>query len=157
MRTFRTLAALLTACTTLAVSAHSFALGDIQIGHPWARATADGQPTGGAYFSLDNKGVPDRLVAASTPAAESAEVHTMRMEGNVMRMRKVEGGVALPTGQKVVFEPGSYHIMLFGLKAPLKAGDHFPLTLRFEKAGEVTVTVNVEAATAGDQPHGTHH
>jgi periplasmic copper chaperone A len=151
------LAALLAACATLTASAHSFTIGAIEIGHPWARATAEGQPTAGAYFSLENKGPADRLVSASTAAADSAEVHTMRMEGNIMRMRKVDGGVEVPTGQKVVFVPGGYHVMLFGLKAPLKVGDHIPLTLRFEKAGEVTVTVNIEAATTTGHEHSTGH
>jgi copper(I)-binding protein len=74
------------------------------------------------------------------------------MVGDVMRMRQVEE-IALPAGQTVELKPGGYHLMFVGLKAPLKAGDKFPLKLRFEKAGEVEVTVNVDPATAGTPAH----
>jgi copper(I)-binding protein len=79
------------------------------------------------------------------------ELHEMKMEGNVMRKREVSA-VELPAGKAVELKPGGLHIMLMGLKAPLKEGDKFPLRLKFEKAGEVTVTVNVEAAGA-DHSH----
>jgi copper(I)-binding protein len=131
----------------LAAHAHSFKVGPIDIGHPYARATAPGQPTGGGFLSLQNAGPADRLLSASADISKSVELHEMKMEGDVMRMRQVEG-IALPTGQKVALAPGGLHIMFIGLKAPLKEGDKFPLVLKFEKAGEVTVTVNVEAAGA---------
>lgn len=91
-------------------------------------------------------------MSASTPRAERAEVHTHVNDNGVMRMRKVEGGVAVAPGQTVKFAPGSYHIMLLGLKQPLKAGDRFPLTLSFEKAGQVEVQVVVQDG-AGDHAH----
>ena len=132
------------------VHAHSFKLGEIDIGHPYARPTAAGQPMGGGYLSLDNKGRDDRLVSATAAIAVSVELHSMSMEGDVMRMRQIDG-IALPSGAKVELKPGGYHFMFVGLKAPLKAGDKFPIRLKFEKAGEVEVTVNVEAPkTAGD-------
>ena len=132
--------------------AHSFKLGDIDIGHPYARVTAAGQPTGGGYLSLDNKGREDKLVSATAAVSASVELHSMSMEGDVMRMRQVDG-IALPTGKKVELKPGGFHLMFVGLKAPLKAGDKFPMTLKFEKAGEVEVMVNVEAPkAAGDAP-----
>ncbi|MBP0600088.1 copper chaperone PCu(A)C [Herbaspirillum sp. LeCh32-8] len=131
--------------------AHEYKLGQLEIGHPYARATVPGQPAGGAYFSVENKGsAPDRLVAMSSPVAKSTELHTMAMEGNLMKMREVDGGLEVKPGQKIAMQPGNgYHVMLMGLSKPLKAGDKVPLTLTFEKAGKVDVTVNVEDAAAG--------
>ena len=127
--------------------AHGFQLGAIAIGHPWARATAPGQPGGAGYLSLDNRGAADRLLSARAAVAERVELHAMWMDGDVMRMRQRDA-IDLPAGEKVDFKPGGTHLMLVGLKAPLKAGDRFPLTLTFEKAGTVEVVVNVEAASA---------
>ncbi|GAB4555054.1 MAG: hypothetical protein Tsb007_11700 [Rhizobacter sp.] len=138
---------------SLAAHAHSFKLGAIEIGHPYARATAPGQPSGGGYLSLSNAGANDRLLSASAEVSKAVELHTMTMEGDVMRMRQVDA-IELPAGKKVELKPGALHIMFIGLKAPLKQGDKFPLKLRFEKAGEVTVEVNVEAAsTASHDKH----
>ena len=134
----------------LAAHAHTFKLGAIEIGHPYARATAPGQPSGGGYLSLSNAGANDRLLSASAEVSKAVELHTMTMEGDVMRMRQVEA-IELPAGKKVELKPGGLHIMFIGLKAPLKPGDKFPLKLRFEKAGEVTVEVNVEAASASHE------
>jgi len=129
--------------------AHDYALGPIAIEHPHARPTAPAQPTGGGYLALTNRGASvDRLVSASAPSvAQRVELHTMRMEGDVMRMREV-GGVDLPPGRKVTLEPGGVHLMLLGLKAPLVAGQRFPMSLTFEKAGRIDVDVTVDAATA---------
>ena len=88
-------------------------------------------------------------MAATTAVAKSVELHTMSMEGDVMKMRQLDA-IELPKGAMVELKPGGLHLMLMGLKAPLKAGDTFPMTLRFEKAGEVVVTVKVEAPQAGD-------
>ena len=132
--------------------AHSFKLGDIDIGHPYARVTAPGQPIGGGYLKLDNKGRDDKLLSARSAVSASVEIHSMSMEGDVMRMRQVDA-IALPAGKTVELKPGGLHIMFVGLKAPLKAGDKFPMTLKFEKAGEVEVIVNVEAPKpTGDAP-----
>ncbi|HZT55052.1 MAG TPA: copper chaperone PCu(A)C [Burkholderiaceae bacterium] len=132
--------------------AHSFKLGEIEIGHPYARATAAGQPTGGGFLKLDNKGRDDKLLSVRAAVSAGVELHAMRMDGDVMRMRQVDA-IALPAGQTVELKPGGFHIMFVGLKAPLKAGDKFPMTLTFEKAGEVEVTVNVEAPkAAADAP-----
>lgn len=144
------------ALATTIAHAHSFKLGDIEIGHPYARATAPGQPTGGGYLKLENKGRDDKLLSARAKISTSVELHSMRMEGDVMRMRQVDG-IALPAGQKVALEPGGLHIMFVGLKAPLKVGDKFPMTLKFEKAGEVEVTVNVEAPRSGAAASGHAH
>lgn len=142
----RLVAATLVAASSLAF-AHSFKLGAIEIGHPYARSTGPGMRTGGAYLSLENKGPADRLLSASSPVAAEVQLHVMKMEGDVMRMREVEA-IDLPTGQTVTLAPGGLHVMLVGLKAPLKQGDKFPLTLKFEKSGETVVTVNVEGAGA---------
>lgn len=136
----------------ISTHAHSFKLGAIDIGHPWARPTAAGQAAGGGYLKLTNAGAADRLLSASSEVAASVELHTMTMDGNVMRMRQVEG-IDVPAGQTVELKPGGLHIMFMGLKAPLKVGDKFPLKLKFEKAGEVTVTVNVEQPKAAAPEH----
>ena len=95
-------------------------------------------------MTLANGGAADRLVSASADVSKTVELHEMKMEADVMRMRKVDG-IALPAGRTVALEPGAYHLMFVGLKAPLKAGDSFPMKLKFEKAGEVTVDVKIEA------------
>ena len=136
--------------------AHSFKRGGIEIGHPYARATATGQPTGGAYLTLTNKGPADRLQSVSATVSESVELHSMAMEGDVMRMRQVDT-IDLPAGKTVELKPGGLHIMLVGLKAPLKAGDTFPMTLTFEKAGAIDVVVNIEAVQAAPMKHDMKH
>jgi hypothetical protein len=125
--------------------AHEYNAGPLRIGHPYARATVPNQSTGGAYLSIENSGKnPDKLVAVASPIANSIGIHTMSMDGNVMRMREVSG-IEIKPSDKVVMQPGNgYHIMLTGLKQPLKAGDKFPLTLTFEKAGKVDVSVMVQ-------------
>lgn len=138
--------------------AHEYDLGPLHIGHPYARSTPPGASVGAAYLSISNKGQSsDRLVRASTPRAQAVELHSMSMEGNIMRMRQVQG-IAAVAGSTVKLEPGGFHLMLTGLKQPLKAGERFPLTLIFEKAGQVTVDIVVqEAAAAGDHAgHGAH-
>ena len=120
--------------------------GPIRIEGAWARATPPGGKVGGAFITLLNTGnVPDRLVSASSAIAERVELHTHIMDGNVMRMREVEGGIPLAPGEMVKLQPGGFHIMLLGLKQGLTAGSRFPLTLTFEKAGSVQVDVPVEA------------
>ena len=141
---------------SISVSAHEFKLGAIAIGHPYARATVTGQPTGGGYLKLDNKGTDDRLVSASAAVSTAVELHVMKMEGDMMRMRQVDG-IDLPAGKVVELKPGGFHIMFVGLKAPLKAGDQFPLKLKFEKAGEVTVDVKVEAPGKAAMPADMKH
>lgn len=132
---------------TFTAHAHDYKLGAISVGHPYARATGAGQPVGGGFLKLVNGGEADRLVSVSAEVSKSVELHEMKMEGDVMRMRQVDG-IALQAGQTVELKPGGYHLMFIGLKAPLKAGDSFPMKLKFEKAGEVTVDVKVEAPGA---------
>ena len=143
--------ALLLAVTGAGAWSHGFQAGALKIDHPWARVTVPGQQAGGAFLSVQNTGgAADRLLGGSSPAGH-VELHTMAMDGNVMRMREVPA-IDLPAGETVDLQPATtHHLMITGLKAPLKQGDSVPLTLRFEKAGEVQVTLKVQAARSADQ------
>lgn len=159
---FPTLLAASLAALVLPVAAHSYEVGELHIGHPWARPTVAGQSAGGAFLKIENRGqAADKLLAARSDVAASTELHSMTMDGHVMRMREISE-LALPAGQTVELKPGGFHIMFTGLKAPLKSGDRVPLTLKFERAGEVTVEVKVEppaapAAKPADAPAGHKH
>lgn len=128
-----------------AVHAAGYRAGDISISDPHARPTVPGQSSGAAYLTLENTGSSaDRLVSVSSPVAQSAGIHIMRMDGDIMRMREA-GELPLAPAAKVKMKPGmGYHIMLNGLKQPLLKGASFPITLTFEKAGKVDVTVMVD-------------
>ena len=117
-------------------------VGDIQIKDAWARATPGGAQTAAVYVTAESA-AGDRLTGVSTPAAQKADIHSMTMEGSVMKMRQVDG-IDLPAGTAVMLKPGGYHIMLTGLPQPLTEGQSFPLTLDFAKAGARQVTVSVE-------------
>ena len=128
--------------------------GPLAVDNAWARATPGKSDIGAAYVTIHSP-TADRLVAASTPVAKKAELHTMEMSGMVMKMRPISG-IDIPAGQSVSLAPGGLHIMLMGLKQPLKAGQSFPLTLTFAKAGTRTVNVAVEKVGAsGPMPAGT--
>lgn len=129
-----------------AALAHEYKAGEITIAHPHARATVPGQPAAAAYIGLDNGGkTSDKLLGASSPMAKSVEIHTMSMDNNVMRMREVKA-IDITPGAKIAMKPGDgYHLMMLGLKEPLKVGDKFPMTLVFEKAGSVEVSISVDA------------
>lgn len=147
----RSIAAALAVAAAFALPAlaHEYEAGDLHIGHPWARATAEGMPTGAAFLSIRNDGdTADRLLGASTDRAETVEIHRGVMEDGIARMRPVEA-VELPAGEEVILAPGGYHLMLMGLDGALVEGTRFPLTLEFERAGEVVVEIAVEAPGAG--------
>lgn len=128
---------------------HAQSKGDLEIEKPWARATAPGAAVGGGYLVIRNKGAAgDRLVGVSSPVSARVEIHEMAMEKDTMRMREVKG-VDVPAKKSVEFKPGGYHLMLIELKAPLKQGDKVPVTLRFEKTGEVKTELVVESLAAG--------
>jgi periplasmic copper chaperone A len=152
MSLIRSLIAAVMVMSAITSQAHSFKVGAIAIDHPWARPTAAGQKAGGGYLKLSNAGSADRLLSARSDVAATVELHSMTMDGNVMRMRQVDG-IDLPAGQTVELKPGGFHIMFMGLKAPLKEGSSFPVKLRFEKAGEVTVEVKVEQPKAAAAEH----
>jgi periplasmic copper chaperone A len=121
----------------------------ITIEQPWARATPGGANTGAVYMTLDNKsGTADRLTGVSSDVADKLQIHEMKVENGVMKMRELASGLPIPAGGSVALKPGSYHVMLIGLKKPLTAGEKFPLTLTFEKAGNISVTVLVQAMGA---------
>ena len=116
----------------------------IHVDQVWARATPGGAKTGVMYLSVTNTGTaPDKLVGASTPVAAKAEVHESKSANGVMQMRPVSTLTIAP-GKTVVLQPDGYHLMLTGLKQPLKEGEHVPLTLVFEHAGKRQVTAEVE-------------
>jgi periplasmic copper chaperone A len=143
--------------TAVPAAAHDYQLGDLTIGHPWARASAGLARNGAAYLTIHNAGAAgDRLVAAAGDVAERIELHTHLMEGDVMKMRQVEA-IDVPAGGDVALQPGGRHIMMIGLKAPLVEGERFPLTLRFAEAGEITVEFAVEAVGAMGESEEHHH
>ncbi len=124
----------------------------IVVDHPWARATPAGAKTGAAYMTLINNGsAGDRLLGATTPVADKIQFHSVSEDNGVSRMREMHD-VAVAPGARVTFSPGGMHVMLVGLKQPLKEGQTFPLALTFEKAGKVDVTVSV--AKVGAMQHG---
>ena len=125
------------------------------VGAAWARPTVAGQSAGGAYVTIVGGSAADKLVSVSTPVAQSVELHTMEMQGDVMRMRQIPE-VAVPAAAQVAFEPGGKHLMLRGLMQPLQAGSTFPLTLHFEKAGDVTVQTKVAVQAPGNDAAPSH-
>ena len=130
---------------TLAATAACADPADIVIDHAHARATVPGQGTGAAYVDIENRGkTSDRLIKISSPIAQSAEVHSMTMDGSIMRMREVPQ-IELKPGAKVAMATNEgFHIMLIGLKQPLRPGQKIPLALRFEKAGRIDVEAVVD-------------
>jgi hypothetical protein len=143
------LALLLTLVLASPTLAHDYKLGALEIVQPWARATPPSAPAGGGFLKITNTGTTaDRLVSASSPGAEIVQVHEMKMDGSVMRMREVEKGLEIPAGGSVILAPGGYHLMMMGLKAPFKQGASVPVTLVFEKAGKIDVELTVEAMGA---------
>jgi copper(I)-binding protein len=121
---------------------------DLAVSDAWSRATPPGAKTGVIYLTVTDKGVPDSLTGVGTPVAETAQLHESKTMNGVSQMRPVE---AAPVSAEAPLKlsPGGYHIMLEGLKQPLKAGDTFPVTLTFAQAGTVTATVEIRALGAG--------
>lgn len=126
--------------------AHGYTKGSLVIDHPWGRPSPGDTKKGAVYLTIKNKGKSDdTLVSAKTKVSQSAELHnTSQDEGGIMKMRKVEGGVKISAGETVKFAPGGFHIMLLDMTGKVEPGAKFPLTLVFEKAGEVEVSVQVE-------------
>ena len=130
---------------------------EMMVEQPWARPTLQGMSMGGAFMLLKNESAQnDILIGGASPVADKVEIHTHVREGDVMKMREVKGGIPLPAGQLVKLEPGAYHVMLMGLKKPLKVGEQFPLTLKFKHAKPQTVQVKVENMQGVMMDHGTH-
>jgi copper(I)-binding protein len=122
----------------------------VQVDGAWARATVQGQRGTGAFMSLTAKDAT-RLVGVSTPVAGVAEVHEMKMEGDVMKMRAVPA-LDLPAGKKVDLKPGGYHVMLMDLKAPLAKDSTIPVTLLFKDAKGVESRLELKLPVATTAP-----
>lgn len=139
----RRFAALFVLGASLAAAAvDTVAAGGIVLHDAWSRSTPPGIEVGVAYLVIENNGAPDRLIGATSPIAKRAELHVSKMEDGVMKMLPL-GTVDIAPGSHTAFAPGGRHVMLIGLKQPLKDGDTFPLTLRFEHAGKLRTTVHV--------------
>ena len=124
---------------------------EVAVTEAWSRATTGLAQTGAIYVTV-TASQPDRLTGASTPAARAAELHQSRMDNGVMEMRPVVGGLPVTPGTPIHMAPGGYHVMLMGLKQPLKEGDHIELTLTFEHAGPVTTQATVAGPGASAPP-----
>ncbi|WP_164696720.1 copper chaperone PCu(A)C [Falsiroseomonas algicola] len=128
----------------------------VTVNAPWTRAAGQGG-TGAGFMTLRNAGATaDRLVAARAGIARTVELHTHINDNGVMRMRPVPG-IEVPAGGEVQLRPGGFHLMLIGLTAPLRQGERVPVTLVFERAGEVQVQLAVESAGARGPAGGGHH
>ena len=135
------------------VSVTAEASGSIVVERAWARATPKGAPNGAAYLTLANNGSEsDRLIDASSPAAENIQFHEEKVENGIAKMSQLEA-IEVPPGATVRLKPGGVHLMM-RLKRQLQVGEAFPLTLNFERAGAVEVTITIGRAGAMDDTSG---
>ncbi len=142
-------AAVLVVIAVWPAQAEDVTAGSLKISAPWARATPKGAGVGGGYMKITNTGSePDRLIGGSTEVAGRFEIHEMKMDNGVMKMRPVTGGLEIKPGQTVELNPSRYHVMLMGLKQQIEKGQHFKATLEFAKAGKVDVDFVVEGIGA---------
>jgi copper(I)-binding protein len=138
--------------TLIAALAHSAAFAQtVEVKDAWVRTTVQGQKATGAFMKLTAKDGA-KLVGVSSPAAGVGEVHEMKMEGDVMKMRALQGGLDLPAGKTVELKPGGYHVMLMDLKAALPKDSTVPMTLVFKDAKGVESKVEVKAPVATAAP-----
>ncbi|MDR6916905.1 copper(I)-binding protein [Pseudomonas sp. 3296] len=148
-------ALLLPACFA---NAHEYKVGELEIAHPWSQELPPNAPTVAAYFVIHNSGkTADRLLSVDSPISAVAELHEHVMQGDLMKMQQVPS-VDVPAGGNVTFAPMAYHVMLVNLKdrSLLTDGKRFPLTMHFEKAGDVTVEVAVQKKPPEDMPMHAH-
>jgi hypothetical protein len=125
-------------------------IGKIHISQPWTRATPKGSSMAAAYMAITNHGsAPDHVSCVASDASAKCEIHSMTMEGGVMKMRPVEGGLEIKPGQTVTLQPSGFHVMLIDLKHPLEQGQSIKVTLKFDQAGTVDVDYPVAALGAG--------
>lgn len=135
-----------------AAFAHSQEKGDIEVRHPWSRATPPGAKVGVGYLEIRNKGSqPDRLLSGTTSVAKRVEMHVTEHAGEVAKMRQLRS-FEIPGRERLELRPGGAHLMLVDLVQPLKKGERFSATLRFERAGEVEVQFEVQEL-GSRQPH----
>ena len=139
----------------LLLSAANLHAAEVAVADAWVRATMPGQKVSGAYMRIQSD-VDAKLIGASSPAVPRVEMHEMKMDGDIMRMRELKT-IELPKGRAVSLEPGGYHFMLMNLPKPIAAGDVIPLSLTIESGGK-RQTVDVQAeARAPNQPMQHHH
>lgn len=132
-------------------------VGDLELSNPRVIETPPNARNAGGFLTIMNTGDSDyRLVAASSPVAERVELHTMTMDGDVMRMRELEDGIALPAGEMVELAPGGLHVMFIGLSGPFVAGEEVQVTLTFEGGLSQDLTLPVIARAMEMQGHGGH-
>lgn len=133
-------------------------LGDLELTGAFTRATLPNAPVGGGFVTISNKGSEaDRLISVASPIADVAQLHEMKMEGDVMKMNEVAGGIEIPAGGTVELAPGGFHMMFMGLKEPLVEGGKVPVTLTFEKAGAVEIELAIEGIAAKEASGGGDH
>lgn len=124
--------------------------GALEVRDPWARATAGGASVAAGYMTIANRTeADDRLLSVSSPRAARVEIHEMTMDNAVMRMRAVEGGLAIPAGETITLAPGGLHLMFLDVTAPFVEGEETPVTLTFENAGAFEITLPVRAGGQG--------
>ncbi len=153
--TTATLAAAICAVTLPGSAAHAadYIIKGINISAPWTRATPAGATVAGGFLKIENKGAEaDRLIGGSFAKAGSVQIHEMAMDGDVMRMREMAGGLEIKPGAAIELKPKSYHVMFIGLKEPIKEGGPIAGSLVFEKAGKVDVEFEVRPLAA-KAPH----
>jgi copper(I)-binding protein len=122
---------------------------DIVLSQAWSRATPKGAKVAGGYLTIENRGTaPDRLLAASSPAAATVEIHQMTMLDGIMTMRPLEQGLTIPPDGIVTLAPGGNHIMFIGLTAPFEEGQRIPVSLTFQRAGKIETTFDVGSVGA---------
>ncbi len=124
-----------------AVASPALAEESVRVFDAWARATILASRPGAAYLTIESA-AEDRLLGVTTPVAGHVMIHAVEKDGDVSRMKHIET-LELPAGQRVTLAPGGMHLMLMGLQGKLSEGTAFPMTLNFEKAGEITVDVSV--------------
>jgi copper(I)-binding protein len=142
---------LLTGLTSFGMSSFAMATelvaGDLKLTAPWIRASVPGQVNGAGYVQINNQAAQaDRLISATTNGVNRVELHTIINENGVAKMREVPG-IDVPASGVVKLMPGGFHIMFLGLSAPFKADTTVPVTLKFEKAGEVKVNFEIKPPT----------
>jgi periplasmic copper chaperone A len=136
--------------------AHEYTLGSLSVAHPWAAPTPPGAKTGAGYLKISNRGTTDlRLVGGFSHFSGGVEIHSMTMDGDIMRMRRLSDGVVIPAGGEVEFQPGGMHLMLTALKQPLVLNDRIPIVLHFEGGEKLSVVLFVERPKGASQ-HGGH-
>ena len=160
MTFLKTLAAAAAALTLVSVSALAEGImhGDLMISHTWTRATPPNAKAAGGFVEIMNKGSEaDRLIAASADVSAKVEIHEMAVVDDVMKMRELEDGIQIPAGETVTLKPGGLHIMFMGLHEGFKEGTHIPVTLTFEKAGDVAIELDVAKMGSKEMNHDHGH